>query len=202
MYTVSHLLAKHLSEEPSSTHLIASLSVMEGCHRYPPLETSPPGWTSSIPSFSPRMYASVSNCFGHPPLNIFQSFHVCLELGWQKEGRWCWNLNTVFHMGSDKCWQKGEWNTSISVLSNTVQDAVSFHCCQGALQDTTFVYWTLNKFAHPWYTSDDACGAVLRKSLYLSYVFVTLSWTWLPRCHHKINCYCKKWIKISPYFMA
>lgn len=31
MYTLSHLLAKHLSEEPSSIHLIASLSVKEGC---------------------------------------------------------------------------------------------------------------------------------------------------------------------------
>lgn len=31
-YMVSRLLAKHLSEEPSSIHLIASLSVMEGCH--------------------------------------------------------------------------------------------------------------------------------------------------------------------------
>lgn len=189
MYPVSHFLAKRLSEEPSYIWLPPY------CHGrlpsgYPPLEASPPGWASSIPPSLQRMYASVSNLFGHPPLNIFQSFHVCLELGWQKEERWCWNLKTVFQVGSDKCWQKGEWNTSISVLSNTVQDAVSFHCCQGTLQDTTFVYWTLNKFAHPLPTSDDTCGAVPWRSF--SHVFVKLSWIWLPRCHHKINCYCKK----------
>lgn len=118
---------------------------------------SPPAWTSSpvstrsMPSAShQRTYTSAFNYFGVPPLNIFQSTTACLGLGWEEKGRWCPNLDTIFQVCSDECQLKGELNTSISVLSDTAQDATAnFHCCQGMLQEGVFLaYWTCHKFAH------------------------------------------------------
>lgn len=113
-------------------HLIASLSVMEGCHQVIlPLK---------------HLLQAEQALFPHLCKGCMLQFPtVLVTLHWIDSSHSMSVLNRAGRKRGDGVeiskqysrWvltsadKKGEWNTSISVLSNTVQDAVSFPCCQG-----------------------------------------------------------------------